>query len=100
MEMNRLENDHPVGLVDRSFDRAWCRPVNLKLYGADAGVETLLPGSPEWQEVVEQLIARLQKELFSLSTPPVRGRRTRPEDVRRLRDKLRDLYAIEAHCAI
>jgi hypothetical protein len=82
------------------FNRAWCKPVNLMLYGLDESETSLKVCSPEWRTQVERLIERLQKEILTIHEQGKRSGGANVEKIRDARAKLRDLYAIESQCCV
>jgi hypothetical protein len=94
IERHKLPKSMPV------FNRAWCKPVSLMLYGLDERALNLKVCSPDWRRQVDRLIDRLQKEILSFSEPRAGKRLSSIGKIKRARSKLRDLYAIESHCCV
>jgi len=82
------------------FDRDWCKPVNLMLFGLDESKRNVEVCSPEWREQVGRLIDRMQKEIISLTEQGKGAKGKNSDKIRDTRDRLRDLYSIESQCCV
>jgi len=100
MTINYLIEDPSRRLRKPVFNRAWCKPVNLMLYGLDESERNLAVCSPEWRGQVDRLIDRMQKEIFSLTEQGKGANGKNAEKIRETRERLRDLYAIESNCCV
>ncbi len=94
IENHRLRETKPV------FNRAWCKPANLMLFGLDERAIDLEVCSQEWRIKIDRLIDQLQREILSLNEQGKGGGGASAEKIKETRDRLRDLYAIESQCCV
>jgi|GEM_PF-3201069 len=100
MTTNYIIENHQRRETKPIFNRSWCKPVNLMLYGLEESETDVEVCSPEWRAQVDRLIERMQKETFSLTEQGKGAGGTNAEKIRNTRNRLRDLYAIESQCCI
>ncbi len=99
MATNYFIDRYPAGQGPPKFNKAWCNPANLSLYGMAGETEHLRVCSPEWRTRIERLIERLQEEeLRDFSSSPEQGKGFDSAKLRSGRQRLRKLYSIECLC--